>query len=46
MTENIFAREGEWYEDDLSRLLQVMLCKEDDDYIEVQLFEDEMAQED
>lgn len=46
MTENIFAREGGWYKDYPCRLLQLMLCKEDDDYIEVRLFEDKMAQED
>jgi len=39
MTENIFAREAEWYKDYPGRLLQVILYNEEDDYIEVQLFE-------
>ncbi|MGB5278525.1 MAG: hypothetical protein WBO73_07040 [Gammaproteobacteria bacterium] len=46
MTENIFTREGEWYKNYPGRLLQVVLCKEDDDYIEVRLFEAEMDQVD
>jgi hypothetical protein len=41
MTENIFAREAEWYKDYPSRLLQVILYNENDDYIEVQLFKGE-----
>jgi len=44
MTENIFAREGEWYKDYPGRLSQVTLYNEEDDDIEVQLFEDEMEQ--
>lgn len=44
MTENIFAREAEWYKDYLGRLLQVILYKEDDDYIEVQLFEGDVTE--
>ena len=44
MTENIFAREAEWYKDYLGRLLQVILFVEDDDYIEVQLFEGEVTE--
>ena len=44
MTENIFAREAEWYKDYLDRPLQVILYKEDDDYIEVQLFESDVTE--
>jgi hypothetical protein len=44
MTENIFAREAEWYKDYLDRLLQVILYKEDDDYIEIQLFEGDVTE--
>ena len=44
MTENIFAREAEWYKDYPGRLLQVILYKEDDDYIEVQLFEGDVTE--
>jgi hypothetical protein len=46
MTENIFAREDEWYRDYPALLLQVVPCKEDDDHIGVRLFVDEMVQED
>ena len=46
MTENIFAREDEWYRDYPARLLQVVPCNVDDNHIEVRLFEDEMNQED
>jgi len=41
MTENIFAREGDWYKDSPGRLLQVILYNENDDYIEVRSFEGE-----
>lgn len=41
MTENIFAREGDWYKDSPGRLLQVILYNENDDYIEFRLFEGE-----
>jgi hypothetical protein len=44
MTENIFAREAEWYKDYLDRLLQFILYKEDDDYIEVQLFDGDVTE--
>ena len=39
MTENIFAREGERYRNYPGRLLQVVRCKEDDNYIEVRLLD-------
>ena len=41
MTENICARVGDWYKDSPGRLLQVILYNENDDYIEVRLFEGE-----
>jgi len=44
MTENIFPRESEWYKDYLGRLMQVILNNEEKDYIEVQLFEGEIAE--
>jgi hypothetical protein len=44
MTDNIFPVEGEWYRDNIGRIMQVVAYDEDSDAIEVQLFEGEVTE--
>ena len=44
MTDDIFPVEGEWYRDNIGRIMQVVAYDEDSDAIEVQLFEGEVTE--
>jgi hypothetical protein len=44
MTDDIFPLEGEWYRDNIGRIMQVVAYDEDSDAIEVQLFEGEVTE--
>jgi hypothetical protein len=44
MTDNICPREGEWYQDNIGRVMPVVVYDEDNDAIEVQLLEGEVAE--
>ena len=44
MTDDIFPVEGEWYRDNIGRIMQVVAYDEDNDAIEVQLFEGEVTE--
>ena len=43
MTRNLPPREHDWYRDESGRVMQVILFDEDDESVEVQLFEGEIT---
>lgn len=44
MTDYVFPREGEWNQDNLHRVMQVVAYDEDHDAIEIQLFEGDVTE--
>ena len=44
MTKDVYPKKGEWYRGDMGRVIQVVAYDEDNDAIEAQFFEGEVAE--